>query len=153
MEVIIELTKAIKGYDDEIDLQSIEDYIETVLNEEYKCDKNVYIALLLTDNENIHVINRDYRGKDSPTDVISFAYLESDGDIGPYNTLGDIVISLEKVEEQAKNYNHSFRREFFYVLTHGILHLLGYDHIDESEQSEMRKKEEEILLKHGYARD
>ncbi len=153
MDVIIELTKAIEGYNDELDLQSIEDYIETVLNEEYRCDKHVYLSLLLTDNEKIQVINRDYRGKDSPTDVISFAYLETDGDIGPYNTLGDIIISLERVKEQAKDYNHSFKREFFYVLTHGILHLLGYDHIDEDDKLEMRKKEEEILSKHGYTRD
>ena len=68
-------------------------------------------------------------------------------------TLGDIVISLERVEEQASDYNHNFKREFYYVLTHGILHLLGYDHIDEDEKKIMRKKEEEILEKHGYSRD
>ncbi len=153
MNVIIELTKAVPGYEDELDLQAIEDYIETVLNEEYESDKDVYLSLLFTDNEKIQVINRDYRGKDSPTDVISFAYLETDGDIGPYNTLGDIIISLERVEEQAKEYNHNFKREFYYVLTHGILHLIGYDHIEDEDKVIMRKKEEEILLKHGYTRD
>ena len=153
MNVIIELTKAVPGYENELDLQAIEDYIETVLNEEYESDKDVYLSLLFTDNEKIQVINRDYRGKDSPTDVISFAYLETDGDVGPYNTLGDIIISLERVEEQAKEYNHNFKREFYYVLTHGILHLIGYDHIEDEDKLEMRKKEEEILLKHGYTRD
>jgi probable rRNA maturation factor len=97
--------------------------------------------LLLTGNENIRTVNRDYRGKDKETDVISFAYLEvEEEDFSPYITLGDIVISLERVEEQAKDYGHSFRREFYYVLTHGILHLLGYDHIEEEEKKRNEKK-------------
>lgn len=100
---------------------------------------------MLTDNKSIQVINRDYRGKDSPTDVISFAYHETeDFDIGPYDVLGDIIISLERVEEQRIEYNHSFEREFFYVLTHGVLHILGYDHIDEEDKKIMRCREEEI---------
>ncbi|EHO18735.1 metalloprotein, YbeY/UPF0054family [Fusobacterium necrophorum subsp. funduliforme 1_1_36S] len=73
--------------------------------------------------------------------------------MGPYDTLGDIVISLERVGEQAKEYNHSFKREFYYVLTHGILHILGYDHIDENDKREMREREEEILGHFGYTRE
>lgn len=108
---------------------------------------------MLTDNKRVWVINRDYRGKDSPTDVISFAYHETeDFDIGPYDVLGDIIISLERVEEQRIEYNHSFEREFFYVLTHGVLHILGYDHIDEEDKKIMRCREEEILAKFGYRR-
>ena len=73
--------------------------------------------------------------------------------IGPYDTLGDIIISLERVEEQASEYNHSFEREFYYVLTHGILHILGYDHIEEDDKKLMREREEAILSSFGYTRD
>lgn len=154
MNITVEITKGIEGYDREIDIDSIEDYVATVVEDEFDSEKDVYVSLLLTGNENIRTVNRDYRGKDKETDVISFAYLEvEEEDFSPYITLGDIVISLERVEEQAKDYGHSFRREFYYVLTHGILHLLGYDHIEEEEKKEMRKKEEEILEKHGYTRE
>ncbi|MGB6127571.1 MAG: rRNA maturation RNase YbeY [Psychrilyobacter sp.] len=155
MEIIVELTKGIDGYDEFIDLETVEDYIKTVIEDEYANERDVYMSLLLTNNENIQIVNRDYRGKDQPTDVISFAYLDTEDDfqLGPYLTLGDIVISLERVKEQAGDYNHSFKREFYYVLTHGILHLLGYDHIEDEDKKIMRKKEEEILNTHGYSRD
>ncbi len=154
MNITVEITKGIDGFDEKIDIESIEEYVATVIEEEFKSEKDCYVSLLLTGNENIRVVNREYRGKDKETDVISFAYLEvEEEDFSPYITLGDIVISLERVEEQAKDYGHSFKREFYYVLTHGILHLLGYDHIDEEDKREMRGKEEEILSKHGYTRE
>lgn len=155
MEITVELTKGIEGYDEFIDLETVEDYIKTVIEDEYSNERDVYMSLLLTNNENIQAVNRDYRDKDQPTDVISFAYLDNEDDfqLGPYLTLGDIVISLERVEEQAGDYNHSFKREFYYVLTHGILHLLGYDHIEDEDKKIMRGKEEEILKTHGYNRD
>ena len=133
----------------------IENYIKKVLElEEVESDRPLYLSLLLTNNQNIQVINRDFRDKDAPTDVISFAYHETeDFNIGPYDTLGDIVISLERVEEQAVEYNHSFKREFYYVLTHGILHILGYDHIEEEDKKIMREREEAILSTFGYTRD
>ena len=133
----------------------LENYIKKVLEiEEIESDRPLYLSLLLTDNEKIQVINRDFRSKDAPTDVISFAYHETeDFNIGPYDTLGDIIISLERVEEQAKEYNHSFKREFYYVLTHGILHILGYDHIEEEDKKIMREREEIILSSFGYTRD
>lgn len=133
----------------------IENYIKKVLElEEVESDKPLYLSLLLTNNQNIQVINRDFRDKNAPTDVISFAYHETeDFNIGPYDTLGDIVISLERVEEQAAEYNHSFKREFYYVLTHGILHILGYDHIEEEDKKIMREREEAILSAFGYTRD
>ena len=122
----------------------LENYIKKVLE----------LEEVESDNENIQVINREYRDKDAPTDVISFAYHETeDFNIGPYDTLGDIIISLERVEEQASEYNHSFEREFYYVLTHGILHILGYDHIEEEDKKIMRKREEAILSSFGYTRD
>ena len=133
----------------------LENYIKKVLAlEKIESDRPLYLSLLLTNNENIQVINREYRDKDAPTDVISFAYHETeDFNVGPYDTLGDIIISLERVEEQSSEYNHSFEREFYYVLTHGILHILGYDHIEEEDKKHMREREEAILSSFGYTRD
>lgn len=154
MEVVLEMSLEIEGFDNLVNEEEIRGYIQKVLEKEYESKGMVYISLLLTGNEEIQIINREYRDKNEPTDVISFAYHETeDFDIGPYDTLGDIVISLEKVEEQAKKYNHSSKREFFYVLTHGILHLLGYDHIDENSKKEMRAKEEELLGNSGFTRE
>lgn len=153
MDIIIDITKEIDAYE-ELNEDKLEEYIRVVLEEEYENEKDVYLSVLLTDNETIKEVNREYRNKDSETDVISFAYLEVEEEFeSPYVTLGDIVISLEKVEAQASEYGHSFERELYYVLTHGILHLLGYDHIEEEDKVEMRKKEEEILGRHGYTRE
>lgn len=133
--------------------EKISEYVKALLEDEFDATKPVYVSLLITDNETIQEINRDYRGKDMPTDVISFAYHDGDDfDIGPYDTLGDIVISLDRVEEQSIDYGHSFKREFYYVLTHGLLHLLGYDHIEDEDKREMREREEEILNKFGFPR-
>lgn len=139
----------------EHDNEVLTEYIEEVLEME-RVDSSLplYVSLLLTGNEQIQAINKEFRGKDSPTDVISFAYHDNeDFLVGPYDTLGDIVISLEQVGEQAKSYNHSFSREFYYVLTHGLLHILGYDHLEDNEKKEMREREEEILGHFGYTRD
>lgn len=153
MDIIIDITKEIDAYE-ELNEDKLEEYIRAVLEEEYESERDVYISVLLTDNEAIREVNREYRNKDSETDVISFAYLEVEEEFeSPYVTLGDIVISLEKVEAQASEYGHSFDRELYYVLTHGILHLLGYDHIEEEDKVEMRKKEEEILGRHGHTRE
>lgn len=154
MDLVLEISLEIEGFDDLVNEEEIRGYVEKVLEKEYDSKAPVYVSLLFTGNDEIQVINREYRDKDQPTDVISFAYHETeDFDIGPYDTLGDIVISLERVVEQAKEYNHSPKRELFYVLTHGILHLLGYDHIEEEERKEMRAKEEEILGSFGYTRE
>jgi len=161
MELIIDFSSDLQNekYDMFIDTlyenNHLENYIKKVLDlEEIEADRPLYLSLLLTNNENIQVINREYRDKDTPTDVISFAYHETeDFNIGPYDTLGDIIISLERVEEQSSEYNHSFEREFYYVLTHGILHILGYDHIEEEDKKVMREREEAILSSFGYTRD
>lgn len=137
-----------------IEEDRIKEYVTKVIFDEYTPEKTVYISLLLTNNLGIQKINRDYRAKNEATDVISFAYHESEDFLaGPYDTLGDMVISVERVIEQAKEYNHSPKREFYYILTHGLLHLLGYDHLEEEEKREMREREEEILEKFGYQRD
>lgn len=154
MDLVLEMSLEIEGFDDLVNEEEIRGYVEKVLEKEYDSKAPVYVSLLFTGNDEIQVINREYRDKDQPTDVISFAYHETeDFDIGPYDTLGDIVISLERVVEQAKEYNHSPKRELFYVLTHGVLHLLGYDHIEEEERKEMRAKEEEILGSFAYTRE
>jgi probable rRNA maturation factor len=154
MDLVLEMSLEIEGFDDLVKENEIREYVQKVLEREYESEAPVYMSLLFTGNDEIQVINREYRDKDQPTDVISFAYHETeDFDIGPYDTLGDIVISLERVVEQAKEYNHSEKRELYYVLTHGILHLLGYDHIEEEDKVEMRAKEEEILGAFGYTRE
>ena len=154
MDLVLEMSLEIEGFDDLVNEEEIREYVQKVLEKEYESEAPVYMSLLFTGNDEIQVINREYRDKDQPTDVISFAYHETeDFDIGPYDTLGDIVISLERVVEQSKEYNHSDKRELFYVLTHGILHLLGYDHIEEEDKKEMRAKEEEILGSFGYTRE
>lgn len=154
MDLVLEMSLEIEGFDDLVKEEEIREYVQKVLEKEYESEAPIYMSLLFTGNDEIQVINREYRDKDQPTDVISFAYHETeDFDIGPYDTLGDIVISLERVVEQAKEYNHSDKRELFYVLTHGILHLLGYDHIEEEDKKEMRAKEEEILGSFGYTRE
>lgn len=99
------------------------------------------ISLLMTNNENIKELNRDYRGKDYPTDVLSFPMDDP-------KMLGDIVISLEKCEEQAKNAGISTEREAAFLYIHGILHLLGFDHeVSEADEEEMFAIQEKILKK------
>ncbi len=119
------------------------------------------ISLTLVTNERIHELNREYRGKDYPTDVLSFALME-EGEDEPEITgweedyedelLGDIVISVEKAREQAEEFGHSFERELVYLAVHGTLHLLGFDHESEDERQVMRRKEEEVMEHIGLVR-
>ena len=109
------------------------------------------ISVSIVDNEYIHEINRQYRNIDRPTDVISFAFLDGEENrdqIMHSNNvvaLGDIYISLEKAKEQAKEYGHSLNRELLFLFTHGLLHLLGYDHMNKEEEEVMFSLQEEIL--------
>lgn len=121
---------------------------------------NYEVSVLLTDNEEIKTMNKKYRKVDQVTDVLSFPLLESDGDEEPLFfseteeiILGDVVISAEKAKEQSEDFGHSFTREITYLLVHGILHLLGYDHDNQENKKEMRKKEEEALLKMSIVRE
>lgn len=121
----------------------------------YGLGTNAEISILLCHNEYIHKLNKQYRNIDRPTDVLSFALNEgeADGYDGPDTALlGDIVISLEKVQEQAEEYGHSFERELAYLTIHGMLHILGYDHMEPDDKAEMRKEEEFILHRLGYVR-
>ncbi|AKO94182.1 rRNA maturation RNase YbeY [Priestia filamentosa] len=119
---------------------------------------NAELSLTFVDNDAIQDINREYRGKDKPTDVISFAMeemgegeLEIVGEDLP-RALGDIIISVPKAEEQAEDYGHSFMRELGFLAVHGFLHLLGYDHETEEEEKEMFTRQTEILERYGLTR-
>jgi len=118
-----------------------------------KCDPIVSVSIV--DNRYIHKINKKYRHIDRPTDVISFAFLDSENNYdkvlfsaGPV-VLGDIYISLEKAKEQAEEYGHSLHRELSFLFVHGLLHLLGYDHMNEEDEKEMFQLQEEILSDKG----
>lgn len=108
---------------------------------------NVIFNIIIIDNPTIHKINKEYRDKDAPTDVISFALEDDKTVIEPdgVRILGDIYISIDKVHEQALEYGHSFKRELSFLAVHGLLHLLGYDHMEKSDEEVMFKKQEEVL--------
>ena len=123
-------------------------------------ESKLYISITLTTPEKIREINKEYRNIDKATDVLSFPMFEKeeiDSKIKNNNfihedVLGDIVISLEQVEKQAKEYGHSFEREFAYMIVHGFYHLMGYDHIKEEDKKIMRPKEEKVLELLGIKR-
>ncbi len=134
-----------------------EEIVNKVINEcfleENLLNTNMYISITLTNPENIRNINKEYRNIDKETDVLSFPMFEKDelqaiikdNEYEVNDVLGDIVISLDKVKEQAIEYGHSFERELAYMLVHGFYHLMGYDHIEEKDKVLMRPKEEKIL--------
>ena len=155
-------------FDADIDVpEGLTDRMETVITAaleaegvELPCEINV----LLTDDAGIHQINLEMRGVDRPTDVLSFPmfelepgvppegeeYLDPDSDLCP---LGDMCISLERTGEQAKEFGHSVEREICYLTVHSVLHLLGYDHLDEGPmKAQMRAREEAILAELGITR-
>jgi len=122
--------------------------------QEYLFNIGLQISIILTDNQNIKSINKKYRKIDKPTDVLSFPMFEKEeldkiikANKKYEDILGDIIISIPKVEEQAKEYEHSFKREFTYMIVHGFYHLMGYDHENEDDKKIMREKEEHILKK------
>ena len=149
-------------YDEFIEKIDEEEIIEKVVNivlKEEKILKKLDVYITLTNNENIKVINKEYRNIDKATDVLSFPMFnrsEIDNLKKKDNTediLGDIIISVEKVNEQAIEYGHSFKRELAYLVTHGMLHLLGYDHMIDEEKKLMREKEEAILSSLNITRE
>ena len=115
---------------------------------------NLEFNVIIINNEEIHKINKEYRGIDRPTDVISFA-LEDYKDIkyeNDYRVLGDIYISIDKVKEQAKEYGHSEKRELAFLAVHGLLHLLGYDHMEKEDEKVMFSKQELSLDGYGITK-
>lgn len=113
------------------------------------------VSVLLTDDETIQAINSEYRGIERPTDVLSFPMFERADLPDTFKegiSLGDIVISMERMRAQAKEYGHSEERELAFLVTHGMLHLLGHDHEEESERLEMERLQDEILDELGIRR-
>lgn len=114
---------------------------------------DVEFNIIFVDNNKIHEINREYRGIDRVTDVISFA-LEDNLEVElEHRVLGDIYICVERAHEQAEEYGHSFLREISFLMIHGLLHLLGYDHMEKEEEKVMFGLQEEILDEFGIRRD
>lgn len=135
--------------------EMIDKVYETCFKEENLYEGNLYISIILSNRTYIQKINKQYRNIDKVTDVLSFPMFEKE-EIPLFKdkkeVLGDIVICIPKIEEQAKEYGHSVMREFAYMLVHGFYHLMGYDHMTEEEKKEMREKEEKILNKIGLER-
>ncbi|MBO5093441.1 MAG: rRNA maturation RNase YbeY [Lachnospiraceae bacterium] len=142
--------------------------MEEILSRE-SCPYEAQVNVLLTDNEGIRTYNRTYRGMDRPTDVLSFPNLDFDSpaDFSMLEEhaadyfdmesgellLGDIIISVDKVMEQAESYGHSQKREFAFLVAHSMLHLCGYDHMEEEEAAVMEEKQRAALSRIGITRD
>lgn len=138
------------------DLEFVEKVLQHAAAEEAVGDAEVSVTFVT--NDAIQEINKEYRSKDAPTDVISFA-MEEHGEGEPEiigssepRMLGDIIISLDRTKEQAADYGHSFERELGFLAVHGFLHLLGYDHMTEEDEKKMFSKQEEILSSLGITR-
>nr|WP_071934010.1 rRNA maturation RNase YbeY [Thermosinus carboxydivorans] len=138
----------------------MEQTVIAVLNkaaEVYGLSEQTEVSIVLVDDEYIFELNRQYRDKDVPTDVLSFALNEGDEPAiindPAAMLLGDIVISLETAARQAEEFGHGLERELAYLTLHGMLHLLGYDHETEEERVKMRNEEEYILSQLGITRD
>lgn len=142
-----------------LDIEENKEYINLINTVVNKCfeveikNPNLYISIILTNPQNIREYNKNYRKIDKETDVLSFPMFEkdeleeviNDEETPIRDVLGDIIISIDRVKEQSIEYGHSFERELAYMLVHGFYHLMGYDHIEEADKLEMRKKEEEML--------
>ena len=145
----------------ELDYESVIQEVVTFVADYEKCPYEFEVNVTLTDNEGIHTINKEYRQIDRPTDVLSFPLVEysTPGDFSHLEEdtgelmLGDIIISVDKVKEQAKEYGHSIRRELAFLVVHSMLHLFGYDHMEEEERIIMEGKQRTILELAGYKRE
>ena len=107
-------------------------------------EKNSEVSVTVTNDAEIHKLNKKYRGIDRPTDVLSFAFRESEDDLDKEN-LGEIIISLPRATAQAEEYGHSLKREVAFLTVHGMLHLLGYDHIEEEDREEMENEQKIVM--------
>ena len=142
----------INNFNEEIEeLKEVRKFIDFALS---KLElENVIFNVIIINNEEIHKINKEYRGIDRPTDVISFALEDDDTFIKTdKRILGDIYISMDKAREQATEYGHSLLRELCFLTIHGMLHLLGYDHMEKEEEKVMFELQERILNDYGIKR-
>lgn len=138
-------------------IKTVEDLLQFAAEAE-EISQGAELSVTFVTNERIQEVNREYRDKDQPTDVISFALeemgegeLEIIGGDQP-RVLGDIIISIPRARDQAEEYGHSFMRELGFLSVHGLLHLLGYDHLTDSEEKVMFTKQKEILDDYGLKR-
>ena len=133
------------------ELKELKELLENVCKDEKLGDGEFNVIIVTSDF--IHELNKNYRNIDRVTDVISFA-LEDDKtfNLDNYRVLGDIYICLDKVKSQALEYCHSFKRELSFLAVHGLLHLLGYDHMTKEEEEVMFAKQEEVLSRYGIER-
>lgn len=135
--------------------------VEKCFEVENLTDSKLILTITLTTPEHIRKINKEYRNIDKETDVLSFPMFEKNeidkkiknNDFEHEDVLGDLVISVDRVKEQAVEYGHSFERELSYMVVHGFYHVMGYDHIKEEDKKIMRPKEENILEKLKITRD
>ena len=150
----------------------IKDVVETSLDEK-KCPYEAEVNVILSDDENIRRINNEFRDIDNPTDVLSFPFIEfitagvfdgmaeifEENEAEFFNPdtgelmLGDMIISVDKVKFQAKEYGHSVKRELAFLVAHSMFHLFGYDHMTEAEAKEMEREQESVLTKLGITRE
>lgn len=134
------------------ELDTVEKVLYSAMEKEHL--ENTSFNLIIVDNNYIHELNKNYRGIDRETDVITFALEDEDTVIIPDDEriLGDIYISLDKAKSQAEEYGHSFLRELSFLAVHGFYHLLGYDHQTKEEEKVMFAKQEEVLNSYGITR-
>lgn len=161
MSVLIDNRQELIEVDESME-NLVSQVVEKVLAYE-ECEEDYEVSVSFVDNEEMRSLNNEYRGIDKETDVLSFPMLEFvEGELGEEDedaeyideelALGDIVISMEKVREQSEEYGHSFQRELAFLLVHGMLHLLGYDHEDEAAEKGMFDKQEAILKEMNLVR-
>ncbi|MFM1538435.1 MULTISPECIES: rRNA maturation RNase YbeY [Helcococcus] len=146
MQILIDNQNDLIRLNEELENKIEQALVETLKNTGYGTDYEISISVV--DAEEIKQLNAEYRGNDNVTDVLSFPLFEREY-IPEEGMLGDIVICSERVKEQAKEFGHSEEREFVYLAVHSMLHLLGYDHMEEDEKIEMRSKEKEIMKNLG----
>lgn len=149
------------GWEPELDLEELAGTVISCALDYMECPYEAQVSVLITDNERIHEMNRTYRQTDRPTDVLSFPMVEY-GTPGKFDIaqedeadcfdpdsgelmLGDIVLSADRVQEQAAEYGHSVRREYAFLIAHSMLHLMGFDHMAPEDAREMERLQEEIL--------
>ena len=124
--------------------------LETLKHEEKQ--GSFEVSLTFTDNEGIHALNKEYRNVDRPTDVLSFPQIDYELGEEAEGMLGDIVLSLERAEEQAEEFGHSFKRECAFLCVHSTLHLLGYDHeLSDEDDADMRARQRAVMEKMGLS--
>ncbi|EFD04348.1 Probable rRNA maturation factor [Peptostreptococcus anaerobius] len=153
MEIIFDDRQTYKKIDEDI-LDKVERVMLAVLDyEDY--DDNYEVSLSFVDNEEIRNLNREFRNIDRVTDVLSFPMLSDDEFDIEYEveSLGDIVISIQRADEQAEEFDHSLEREICFLVCHSMFHLLGYDHMEEEEAKDMHRREEEVLNGLDITRD